>query len=183
MRKTFWVWVPFIFLVSFVCVVVYAAVQTSIRSGANDPQVAILENIIAESNADPKLDLTPLLGTVIDMKTSLAPFVVIFNDGGAPIASSAVLNNKTPVPPAGVFKYVATHEDHRFTWQPQPGVRAAVVMRKLEGTRHGFVLVGRSLREVENRVGEVAFVVLLSWIIGLVLSFLYSYFATHKFKK
>lgn len=180
MKRVLQVWMPFAFLISFFCIVVYGAVHQNIRSAANDPQIEMIESIIQASNEDPNMDLTPLLGQAVDIKTSLAPFVIIFNDVAAPVASSAVLNGKTPIPPGGVFKYLVTHDEDNFTWQPQVGVRAAVVMRKLDGVRHGFILVGRSLREVEKRGGELGFFILVSWIVGMSITLLYSLVAARR---
>lgn len=180
MKKVFLMWIPFVLILSFFSFVVYIVVGQSVRSAANDTQAEVIEHVLREVYADPHLDLTRLLGPVIDIKENLAPFVIVFNNGGVPVASSAVLNGGTPVPPAGVFKYLLKHDDHRFTWQPEKGVRIAVVMRKLEGEPYGFILAGRSLREVERRKGEMGFLVVLSFVVGLGATFIYSYIVSRK---
>ncbi len=42
-----------------------------------------------------------------------------------------------------------------MTWQPERRVRIATVVVRYEGRESGFVLAGRSLREVEERVRRI----------------------------
>jgi hypothetical protein len=55
------------------------------------------------------------------------------------------------------------------TWQPAPNVRMATVVVPYSGSNvSGFVVAGRSLREVEVREASLTKMVGLAWIIGLV---------------
>ncbi len=85
------------------------------------------------------------------MTRSLASFVMVFDASGRVLASSAALNGAPPSLPDGVLTYVQAHGEDRFTWQPTPGVRSAAVATRFQGQRSGFVVAGRSLREVEDR--------------------------------
>lgn len=97
----------------------------------------------------------------VDIFASLGPFVIVYDDGGRVLASSARLDGMTPAPPAGVFDYVRAHGEERLTWQPRRGVRiAAVVTRSV----NGFVLAGRNLREVESREALVFKLAALGWL-------------------
>jgi hypothetical protein len=58
----------------------------------------------------------------------------------------------------------------RFTWQPQPGVRAASVLTSYDGHSRGYVLVGRSLREVEMLEDHIFAVVALGLAGGLAIT-------------
>ena len=89
-----------------------------------------------------------------DMAKSLSTFLAIYNATGTPIGSSVSLDGKLPVPPSGVFDSVKLHGEDRFTWQPKPGLRLAAVVTQYSGPQSGFVLVGRSLREVEIYVQD-----------------------------
>jgi hypothetical protein len=104
----------------------------------------------------------------VDIATSLAPYVIVFDTTGKPIASSALLDGQTPTIPAGVFDSVRQSGEDKITWQPQPGVRSAVVVTQFKG---GFVLAGRSLREVEKREDDILQIVLLGWVGMLLLTF------------
>ena len=100
----------------------------------------------------------------VDIASSLAPYVILFDTTGKPVASSGQLDGKMPTIPPGVFEYVRQNGEDRFTWQPQVGVRSAVVVTKFTGVSSGFVLAGRSLREVEKREDHSMMLILLGWI-------------------
>ena len=64
-------------------------------------------------------------------------------------------HKEIPRPPHGVLEYVRDHGEERVTWQPERRVRIAAVVVRYEGKGSGFVLAGRSLREIEGRVRQV----------------------------
>jgi len=126
----------------------YAVVQQDIRQSANDPQIQIAEDSAAKLTDGQSIqNVVP--SEKVDIAKSLAPYIIVFDATGKPLASSALLNGQTPTIPAGVFDYIKSNGEDRITWQPQPGVRSAVVVTQFKGSNSGFVLVGRSLREVE----------------------------------
>jgi hypothetical protein len=143
-------WVPLAIAVTGLCGLVYLAVQQELRQNANDPQIQIAEDAAAvlEGGASPE-SVVPA-GTV-DIGRSLSPFLMVFDDRGAVAGSSAELHGRTPEFPGGVLDYVRTHGEDRVTWQPEEGVRIAAVVVRFQGASPGFVLAGRSLREVETR--------------------------------
>jgi hypothetical protein len=149
----------------------YVAVQQALRQGANDPQVQMAEDaaVALAGGAAPAAVVPP---TRIDPSRSLAPYLIVFDDAGQPVASSDVLAGGTPSPPAGVFDYTRTHLEDRFTWQPAPGVRDAVVVVRYSGASSGFVMAGRSLREVEARESQLSAMVGLTWLAALGASLL-----------
>ena len=104
----------------------------------------------------------------VDIATSIAPYMIIFDANGTPIASSAQLNGQTPSIPSGVFDSVRKNGEDKITWQPQEGVRSAVVVTQFKGTSTGFVLAGRSLREVEKREDDLLQLLNIGWI-GLLI--------------
>jgi hypothetical protein len=66
-----------------------------------------------------------------------------------------------------VLDYVRTNGEDRITWQPAPGVRMASVVVGFQGTRSGFVLAARSLREVEKREDQAEYEAGLAWLASL----------------
>jgi len=88
----------------------------------------------------------------VELATSLAPFIIVFDDSGNVLASSATLHGAVPVYPSGVLDYTRINGEDRVTWQPENGVRMATVVIRYDT---GFVLAGRSLREVEIRIGNI----------------------------
>ena len=150
----------------------YTIPQQVLRLGANDPQVQLAGDLTArlEQGAAPA-EAVPAAS--IDMARSLAPFVIVYDDQGRPVASQATLNGSVPSPPVGVFEFVRTHGEERVSWQPVRGsagpVRIAAVVMRVNGAHPGFVLAGRSLREVEAREELVEHLAGLAWLAMLVL--------------
>ncbi len=136
-----------------ICFLMYAVVQQDLREGANDPQIQMAEDAAAQLGAGQPVQAVVPRQTV-DIATSLAPFMIVFDNNGNPIASSARLNGQIPAIPSGVFDSVRQNGEDRITWQPQPEVRSAIVVTQFKGAQSGFVVAGRSLREVEIRESE-----------------------------
>ena len=63
------------------------------------------------------------------------------------------------------------HGEERLSWQPRRGVRIAAVVQRVGGAHPGFVLAGRSLREVEDREEQVLQMAGATWIgmLGVIL--------------
>jgi hypothetical protein len=151
----------------------YAIPQQVLRLGANDPQIAMAGDAAARLETGQTPSEAVPAGSAVDMVRSLSPFVIAYDDAGSPIASQAQLNGQTPVPPRGVFDYVRTHGEERISWQPLhtggQRVRIAAVVQRVGGVRPGFVLAGRSLREVESREEQVLRMAQVAWVAMLAL--------------
>lgn len=131
-----------------------ATFQGMLRSGANQPQAQMAAFYASEIASGVTADEAIPRGYV-DLQRSLEPFVIFYNDHGEPTTSTGYLNQSIPKPPAGVFEYLRSHSTDTVTWQPQPDVRIAAVIHRVPGPDSGFILSGRSLREVEEQ--EAAF--------------------------
>ena len=130
---------------------VYLIVQQVLRQEANDPQIQLSEDLAASLSSG-QAPSGGLPAQQVEISTSLAPFVMVFDDAGKVLASNALLDGATPQYPAGVLDYVRQHGQDRVTWQPREGVRQATVVTRFSGPAgSGFVMAGRSLREVEER--------------------------------
>jgi hypothetical protein len=163
----FGLWLPIAVALASGAFIVYGAVQQDLRLSANDPQIQLSEDI-ATSLAGGKDPRALVAEDTVDMAASLSPFVIVLDESGKPLASSAQLDGQTPLPPTGVLDYARANKQDRFTWQPRPGVRsAAVVTYYRSDTGSGFVLAGRSLREVERREDGILEVVLLGLCLSL----------------
>ena len=93
-------WLAGVVVITIFCGLVYGSIQQVLRLGANDPQIQMSQDIAAKiSQNQSTLDLIPQ--EKVDISKSLAPFIIVFDENGKPIASSAILNNMTPVPPSG----------------------------------------------------------------------------------
>ena len=162
-KTIFKLWLPLAAAVTAMCGLVFLAVQQDLRQGANDPQIQIAEDAAAAmENGAPLNSIVPAGKTAIE--SSLATFVMIFDDTGAVVGSSAALHGETPQLPPGILDFVRTHGQDRVTWQPESGVRIAAVIVRSQGSQPGFVLAGRSLREVEIREGNAELIAGAAWI-------------------
>jgi hypothetical protein len=164
-------WLIVALVTSAFCCLVYAAVQQTLRQGANDPQIQMAEDIARalekESTTDSLMPAYP-----VDLKNSLGTFVILFDDRGNQTASSGVLHGQSPMLPGGVLDYTRRHGEDRITWQPERGVRIAAVVTRYSGAVAGFVLVGRSLQEVEKRIDQITLFCGVTWLLTLSLAFI-----------
>jgi hypothetical protein len=147
-------------LTTFIAGTGYFISQQVLRMSANDPQIQLAEDaaerLAAGENASRVVPDRP-----IDMANSLAPFVIVYDDSGHPVASSARLDGSVPTPPQGVFDFVRANREERVTWQPHPGVRIASVVTRAS---NGFVVAGRNMREVEVREALVFKIAAIGWL-------------------
>lgn len=167
LKSLFRAWMPVSFISTLLSGLIYLTVQQDLRQGANDPQIQIAQDLaeILQNSKNPQ----DLIGqTQINLAKSLAPFIIIYDEAGKPIASQAVLDGRNPAPPKGVFDYTKTHHEDRVTWEPKKGVRVAAVIEHFEGAHPGFVLVGRSLKEVESRIDNLNKYVVIGWIAAVI---------------
>jgi hypothetical protein len=156
------IWLPVAVAVTGLAALVYGAVQQDMRQSANDPQVQLAEDAATQLDAG-ALPSSVVPSMTVDIGRSLAPFVMVFDATGSPVASSAQLHGRQPPFPTSVFD--AAHEGQdRVTWQPEPGVRSAVVVESWHG---GFVVAGRSLRLVEERADHILQLTIFMWLLTL----------------
>ena len=163
-------WVPIVITTTIILLACYAGIQQDIRQAANDPQIQLAEDgavFLARG-----VPAASLVGSApVDVSKSLQNFGIVYDESGKITASSALLGSTTPTIPAGVFAYARTHADDRLTWQPAPGVRIAAVVKHYSGvssSTSGFLLVGRSMREVEVRESSIAHMMLLAWFVCII---------------
>ena len=169
LRTTFKYWLGAAIIISALCAFTYIAIQQVIRQSANDPQVQMAEDTAAKlAKGQSPQDIVSKDN--VDIATSLAAYTIVFDANGKPIASSAQLNGQTPTIPSGVFDSVRKNGEDRITWQPQDGVRSAIVVTQFKGSNSGFVLAGRSLRETETLEDNILHLITFNWLFLLLLA-------------
>ena len=169
LRTTFKYWVGAAIILTALVFFVSVAVQQVIRQSANDPQVQMAEDTAAKLAKGQSAQVI-IPKDNVDIATSLATYIIVFDANGKPIASSAQLNGQTPTIPSGVFDSVRKNGEDRITWQPQDGVRSAIVVTQFKGSNSGFVLVGRSLREAERLEDNLMGLFIFNWLFLLLLA-------------
>jgi hypothetical protein len=156
---------PAAVVLTVACGLVFIGLQQSLRMAANDPQQQLAEDLAR------KLDAGAAPGTVVgapdvDLAVSLAPFVAVYDPAGTVLAADGMLDGGPPRPPIGVLDAARSSGMDTVTWQPRAGVRIAAVVVPWHG---GTVLAGRSLRVVEDRVGQLRGLAAIAWLGGLAL--------------
>jgi hypothetical protein len=139
-------------------------VQQSLRIGANDPQIQLAEDAASalNGNASPR----SLVAGKVNLEKSLAPFVIIYDKAGQPVAGNGYLGNQLPVVPPGVLSAARGHDYSFVTWQPEDGVRLASVS---VAANNYYVVSGRSLKEVEKREKQTLELSTLGWACTVVI--------------
>jgi len=146
----------------------YLADQQMLRLGGNDPQVQIATDAAAAlgRGAVPS-SVAASVGREVDLAESLSPFIMVFDAQGRVVASSGILNGWPPKLPQGVLNYAKAHGEDRLTWQPASGIRIAAVVETIKGRSSGYVLAGRSLKEVEKREDLLFWQFAIAWILSI----------------
>ncbi len=166
-KNTFRLWLPFAVVITAFVLLVYAAVQQAYRQGANDPQIQMAEDAAKALEQGQTVDeLIP--ARRVEMDRSLAPFYIVYNLTEQPIAGNGYLNQSLQTLPQGVLEYTSEEGEDRITWQPQPNVRIAAV---IVAYKDGYVLAGRNLSEVEERVARMSLMTGVTWLLALVATF------------
>lgn len=169
-------WLPLAIASTIITLALYVITQQTFRLAANDPQIQLV-NDGATSLLGGAFPAVLVGSTKVDMQKSLAPFVMVFDDSGKVIASSGYLNNSVPILPSGVFDYARSHADNRLTWQPASSTRIAAVIKHYTGKTTGFIVAGRNLQEVEDRIDQIQLIVISAWVAILVLTFMVTLYA------
>ena len=162
-KSIFKAWLPFAVTISAFCLLVYAAVQQAYRQSADDPQIQMANDAVTALSSGHSADLL-VPAAKVSVADSLSPFLIIYDNTGHEVASSAVLDGETPVLPEGVLDSTKQLGENRISWQPRQGVRIATV---IVSYKDGFVLAGRNMREVEQREAQVSMFAGMTWILAM----------------
>lgn len=156
-------WFGYAAVITLLCGIIYIVTQQTYRLSGNDPQYQMAEDAAnALSNgADPKLLVS---ASSVEISQSLAPYLVIYDVAGNMVAGNAKLNGQPLKIPKGVIDYVDKNGKDAATWQPQPGVRQAMV--GMRGKNY-LAFTGRSLRRIEERIAKLGEQVFFGWAMSL----------------
>jgi hypothetical protein len=155
-------------VVTVIIALVYATVQQSYRTAANDPQIQIAEDLGNKLNDGKSLE-NIFQDDTIDIAKSLSPVIIFYDASGKPIRSTGFLDGQMCKLPAGLFDHAKKNGMHSVSWQPRKGVRMAVVIVHTNSPVVSYVAAARSLREVEVREYNLRIMVFIAWIVCMVL--------------
>jgi hypothetical protein len=154
------VWVAAALLITCSFAALYIAVQQALRLGANDPQAAIAQDVADAIGSNRKSELSDH----IDVRYSMAPFVVVYDKNGTAVSGTGYLDGELPAIPFGVLQHTPTSGAHTVTWAPLPGIRIAAVSVQAHGY---YVVSGRSLATTEDHIKQVGQFMLCAWLLTM----------------
>ena len=153
-------WLPAAAVATIAAGLFYGETQHELRSSANDPQIQMAEDAAARLDTGAAPD-SVLPTSRVDLSRSLAPYLMVFDSRGSLLASSLTVDGRPPAYPDGVLESVRSAGEEKVTWQTTSGYRSATVA---VAYRDGFVVAGRSLREIERREGDAILIAGAGWI-------------------
>jgi hypothetical protein len=162
-------------LLTLITGLIFLCGQQIYRNQANDPQIRMAADIAGRISRGYAAG-TYFSGYKTAISVNPGIFVTLFDARGRPLRSSGMWNGRMPAPPAGVFEAAKRYGEDRITWQPERGVRLAVVVAHVENASTAYVLVGRSLKEAARRTADLRIITGLTWIAGIVLIALHALF-------
>ncbi|MDB5022569.1 MAG: hypothetical protein JWP78_324 [Mucilaginibacter sp.] len=160
-------WFGYAAMITLLCGIIYIVGQQGFRASADDPQYQMAQDAANAINkgADPK-SLISTATSPAEIAETLSPYLIIYDRSGNMAAGSAVLNGKPLKLPQGVLDYIRKHGADHATWQPQPGVRQAMVGLNTAGKGY-VVIAGRSLGKIEERIELLGEQVAFGWAMAL----------------
>ncbi|MFP3464906.1 hypothetical protein [Leifsonia sp. SIMBA_070] len=136
--------------------VVYAVVQHNGRNAVEDAPRQLLSSTV-DPSSEPHEELARFQGV----------FWVRYDAGDRPIAGNGYLHGTIATVPSGVLATAREAGEDAVTWQPENGLRFAIVA---EDVGHGDVMMaGASLDRTEGRADATLLYVLLGLIAGAVV--------------
>ena len=170
-------WLAALLVVSLLNGLVYGAMQQVLRLGANDPQIQLAEDTAAQLAAGgAPSEVLPT--RTVDIGESLAPYIMVYTEQGQPSAHPPLYMASSPNSPAASSTTCAAGARSVSPGSPTPECAALLSSCPFQAQSAGFVLAGRSLREVERRAEELLWEVAAAWgVMMLVVSapFLWHY--------
>ncbi len=172
LTHSFDLWFPLVITLTMVTMFVFIGVQFSARTGANDPQVQMADEVVQSLSKDivPAIFMSE---DTIAIESDLSPYIVVFDANRSPIMGNGLLNGELPTLPSGVFDRTLQAGESRFTWSPESGVRHASVLRHYQDERNilsGYVLSGRSLQEPEYRIAMFGYLTIFFWLLSVLVT-------------
>ena len=150
MKKIIIKWLPLAVTITALAGTYYIGLLQSYRLGADDPQAQYIVDLTKElKTTDDAKSLAAPEGQKIKVNESLNVFAMAYDKDGNVVASSAEIDGKDPALPNGTISNANKYGQSRFTWSPAKDVKIAAIISK---TDWGYVLIGRNIREITNRI-------------------------------
>jgi hypothetical protein len=161
MHKRIPLLLPFV-LITITFGTVYGCLQQLLRQNANDPQIAIAEDITQRLNEGVSPDV--LLSNPVDVSKNSSPATTVYKKDGTIVASTIRIGETTPFIAHGALTAADARTYNAVTWQPTKSVRLASVN---VAAKDYYVSTVRSLREVEKREAYMLRMTAFGWTFSM----------------
>jgi len=162
-------WLPFGFVITMMCGLVFLVSQFQIRSEVRVQLTPIVEEITQalEKGVPPE---ALGINIPVDMANTHSSYFILYAPDRRILAGNVLLEGQTPIPPRGVFEYAKYYGSDIVTWQPMRGVRQAIdmVYYHPNGSSPMYILVGHPLRETEQRICTLFYLIELAWAMTMI---------------
>jgi hypothetical protein len=102
----------------------------------------------------------------VDLSHDLGTFWVRYDAAGRPVAGNGYLGGSLAQLPHGVLRTAQALGDDAVSWEPEPGLRFAVVAQPVGD---GVMVAGQSLQRTEQRAARTALYIAGALVAGLVV--------------
>jgi len=143
---------------------IYTIGQQTIRLSANMPQIQMAEDAASALNNGAQPGSVLPQNKKVDIGSSSAGFVIVYNTLGKVVAGSGEVDGGIPTIPLGVLQNTPASGYHAVTWMPSSGVRIASVEVQ---AKDYYVLAGRSLTEPEKLIDTIGKLTLFGYVLAL----------------
>lgn len=168
-------WSPLGLTITLIFLVIYLVMTQSYRHNSYDPQIQVVNDYVNNLEDGKKIDPAKITSKV-NIKTSLSSFVMFFDKDQKTLASTAKIGGATPTLPKELLQDAKKKGEVRVIWEPEKGIKTATVVRYYQAKDNsGYVVTGRSLKEVENRISNLNYLITIGFIVTIILSFLAVY--------
>ena len=172
--KAFVAWVPLAAVITGLCFVIYGVEQQHYRQELDDPQTTMVIDaqaaIMGGTQSD---DVVKAFGhgQVINADVSQQPFLMLLDESGNVLESTATIGGGRPPVPEGVFIDAKADGQHNVTWQPSAGTRIALVIRPLAIESGWYIAAGRNMKIGEDHIARLGIITLIGWAVVLAGTF------------
>lgn len=161
-------------LITFSSLTLYVTLQQALRLEADDDPSSRAQSTAAllSTGVDPAQFAPP---HTTDLSTD-SSFLLIADQSGRTVISTANIGGKLPTIPQGVYEYTAVHGSHHVTWAPAKSIRlATVVVPYRTPDSAGFVASGVSLTDTERLVAHLGIIIGSGWIGSMIIASFFFY--------
>lgn len=153
-------WVAGAVITTIVFATMYLALQHIGRQAVNDAPAAAAAAQIQQIGSDPGL------GPRLELTKDSGIFLMVIGEDNKAISTTVTLRGKVPTLPVGVLDTTRATGTDVVTWQPEPGLRMAVVTRQAAGK---VVVAGQSLTPFENTDKWTQLILTAGWLTSMLV--------------